>query len=256
MNLLRPRAVLAMALSSLLLLAVASSAEPFSVEWGTSWDLASLQEILDSIYGPGVIDAATDYEGYQVGDADIPYWEDTGLEGFLVREIGGNSHLNTFGWYTESFAYQPIDGIEDGVIFSGLAGNGASEFVEFPNGETRFGFWLNPRGPLGTANAPEPEVFFTNRYLNDLGPDGSGAIRIPTDGDPQCLVYNITHLRAGVPTFVLAWEDLDYGSPLHPTPLSGCTDSDFQDLIIEISAISTVEGESNSWGSVKALYEE
>ena len=55
---------------------------------------------------------------------------------------------------------------------------------------------------------------------------------------------------------MLAWEDLDYGSPLYPTPLAGYTDSDFQDLIIEISAISNVEGETNSWGSVKALYEE
>jgi len=179
-----------------------------------------------------------------------------GVDGFIIREIAGFRNRNTMGWYEETLAGAPvIDGVDDGVVFDGPMSQGQSTTLTFPGGITQFGFYLNPNGPQdGGGNAPEPEMFFTNRFYNDLGPDGSGANFAPFDGDPQCLVYNITHLRNGVPTFLLAWEDLDYGSEIAPSYHWSKTDNDFQDLVVEISAISTVRTTSNSFGQVKSLF--
>ncbi|MFH2054001.1 MAG: hypothetical protein ABIK96_16210 [bacterium] len=134
-------------------LALPVLAGAFEVTWGSSWDNVPLQTVLDNEYGPGAIEAATDYEGYLAGDADPAYWLDASI-----------------------------------------------------------------------------------------------------DGDPQCLVYNITHLNGGIPTFVLAWEDLDYGSAIAPSYAWDKTDNDFQDIVVEIQALSPVPSESETWGGVKALF--
>lgn len=239
-----------------ILAAVPTLALAFPVTFGTSWDGVPLQQVLDNHYGPGLIDVATDFEGAGAGDADPAYWEDFGVDGLIVREIAGFSPRNTLGWYAETLGGAPvIDGIDDGVVFSGPPGAGATTTVVFPGGLTRFGFWLNPNGDQdGGAHAPEPELFFTNRFYNDLGPDGSGAAHVPLDGDVQCLVFNISHLRGGVPTYVLAWEDLDYGAPISPSYDWAKTDNDYNDLVVEIQAISPVGVESMNWGSVRALF--
>jgi hypothetical protein len=227
----------------------------FPVFFGSSWDGISLQSILDAEYGAGAIDVLTQYEGYLPGDADPPYWEDATLHGVIVREIAGFQNANVLGWYQETFAAPTIDGFNDGVVFSGPMGQGAVAQLNFPGGVTRFGFYLNPNGSGDSANAPEPEKFFTNRAFNDIGPSGAGATyHGPDDGDPQCLIYNITHLREGVPTYVLAWEDLDSGGELSLVFASGKTDNDFNDLVVEVSAQSPVPTQSTSFGTVKALY--
>jgi len=219
-------------------------AAPFPVNFGTSWDGISLQDVLDAEYGVGVIDALTDYEGYRAGDADPAYWEDLGLDGILIREIAGYRNGNTLGWYQESLAGAPdIDGNMDGIIFAGPVSPRESVMIAFPGGVTRFGFYLDPNGA-------GQELFFTNRFYNDEGLSGPGG------GDVQCLIYNITHLRNGVPTFVLAWEDLDAGLPITPTYEPGATDNDYQDMVVEITAFSPVKVESESWGAVKSLYQD
>jgi len=243
------------AISLLCSLALTATAD-FSVSWGTSWDGISLQEVLDAEYGAGVIDAATDYEGYLAGDADPPYWEDIGIDAVIVREIAGYENLNIMGWYAEDLAGEPfIDGVDDGIIFTGPMSEGATQIVNFPSGVTQFGFFLNPAGGASSGNnAPEPERFYTNRFYNDIGPSGGATNHGPTDGDPQCLIYNITDLNGGVPTYVLAWEDLDYGSVINPTFGNDYTDNDFQDLVVEIQAMSPVRTQESSWGQIKSLY--
>jgi predicted outer membrane repeat protein len=216
----------------------------FDVAWGTSWDQVSLQQVLDAEYGQGVIHAATDYEGYGQSDADPPYWEDQGIAGVILREIGSFATSSTFGWYKETAAFPVIDGVDDGMIFDGWMGPGATVIATFPSGTQRFGFYLNPNGSDNAPNAPEPEVFFTNRLFNDVGPDGSGPLHDPPGGDPQCLVYNITALRGGVKTYVLAWEECDSGGPITPGFSPTGTDNDFNDMVIEMSAMSPVPGVS------------
>ena len=85
---------------------------------------------------------------------------------------------------------------------------------------------------------------------------GSGAIHPPFDGDVQCLIFNITHLRGGVPTYVVAWEDNDSGSPLSDSWSPTTTDNDFNDLVVEISAFSPVKVEDTSWGEIKSRYDD
>lgn len=237
-------------------LALPVLAGAFEVTWGSSWDNVPLQTVLDNEYGPGAIDAATGYEGYLAGDADPAYWLDATIDGLIIREIAGFSPRNTLGWYAETLSGAPvIDGIDDGVVFDGPMGQGTTVTINFPGGLTQFGFYLNPNGTQdGGANASEPELFFTNRFYNDLGASGAGSPHAPFDGDPQCLVYNITDLNGGIPTFVLAWEDLDYGSPIAPSYAWDKTDNDFQDIVVEIQALSPVPSESETWGGVKALF--
>jgi hypothetical protein len=225
--------------------------------FGESWDGITLQEVLDAEYGVGVINAAEDYEGFHPGDADPAYWEDIGVNSILVREIAGFQNANLFGWYEEDLAGIPVlDGVGDGVIFDGPTEEGAEMYLEFPGGVTRFGFFLNPNGLYSTTNAPEPEAFFTNRYYNDIGPDGSGAVHPPLDGDLQCLIYDISHLRGGLPTYVLAWEDLDSGAALSAEVNHLYTDNDYNDLVIEVSAFSPVKLQPVSWGTIKAAFGE
>jgi hypothetical protein len=240
----------------LALLVAPSLAGAFEVSFGTSWDNIPLQQILDSNYGAGVVNVATDYEGHNPGDADPPYWEDLALNGLIIREIAGFANRNTLGWYAETLVAPPvIDGVNDGVVFDGMMGAGHTVTIAFPGGLTRFGFYLNPNGDqAGGGYAPEPELFFTNRFYNDVGPTGAGAAHAPFNGDPQCLVFNISHLYGGVPTYVLAWEDLDYGAPITPVYDWMGTDNDYNDLVIEIQAISPVTVETQTWGSVKALF--
>lgn len=213
--------------------------ETFEVVFGTSWDGISLQSIFDDQYGVGAIDVLTDYEGYQCGDAVVPYWLDEAVDGWLIREIADASIRNTLGWYAEDFSPPVIDGVDDGVIFTGGDGGGATAFVSFP-GITRFGLYLDPNGSQDAINAPQPELFFTNRRYNDVGPDGAGAVHAPAGGDPQALIYNVTHLRGGVPTYVIAWEDIDSGAEITPAYSDGKTDNDFNDLVVEIRASSPV----------------
>ncbi len=242
-----------------LVLGLSLSAAPalaFEVVFGTSWDAIPLQTILDAEYGVGAIDATTGYEGYLPGDAVIPYWEDQFVDGILVREIAGYANKNILGWYVETLGSTPpsIDGIDDGVIFDGPMGPGATATLSFST-VTRFGLYLDPNGIQSGVNTPQGEFLFTNRFYNDIGEDGTITHHGPYDGDPQALIYNITHLRQGIPTFVIAWEDLDYGSMISPTWVDGMTDNDFNDLVIEISASSPVPVESVSWSQVKGLYQ-
>ena len=240
---------------TILLLPILAQGQMLPVTFGTSWDGIPLQDILDTAYGVGAIDVATQYEGYLPGDADPGYWEDLGIDGLIIREVAGYADRNTMGWYYETLGSMPtIDGIDDGVVFEGPISAGQTAMVTFPQGLTRFGLWLNPNGTLNATNAPEPEIFFTNRAYNDIGPDGSGAIHAPFDGDVQCLIFNITHLRNGVPTFVVAWEDLDYGSEITPGYTNYSTDNDSNDLVVEIQADSPVPTESVSFSAVKSLY--
>ena len=53
---------------------------------------------------------------------------------------------------------------------------------------------------------------------------------------------------------MLAWEDLDYGTSIAASYNWSKTDNDFNDLVIEIQAISPVGVETQTWGSVKALF--
>lgn len=238
---------------ALLALAASGPAAAYEVEFGSSWSRISLQDVLDLEYGPGVIDVNS-YFGSNPIDPEVPYWFDSNLGGLLFREIAGFEAYNTMGWYVEDGSMPVIDGVDDGVIFTGGDTDGSQVSVNLP-GQVQFGLWLDPNGPYDSHNAPQGEIFFTNRFYNDIGPNGDGTtFHGPYDGDPQALIFNLTPYNRGIPTFVVAWEDLDYGSEitLSYDPLG--TDNDFTDMIVEIQAFSPVKEEVSSFGKIKSLY--
>ncbi|RKZ12684.1 hypothetical protein DRQ32_03175 [bacterium] len=229
-----------------------TSAAAYEIETG-SWGGMTLQDVLDMEYGPGAVDADS-YFGSGPADPPVPYWLDSSIGGLIFKEIAGFKYANTMGWYIENGSMPTIDGIDDGVIFEGADAVGDDVVVQLP-GQVTFGLWLDPNGPLDSHNAPQGEFFFTNRFFNDIGPDGDGTtFHGPYDGDPQALIFNLTPLNSGNPTFVVAWEDLDYGSriTLDYDPLG--TDNDFTDMVVEIRAFSPVPTKVSSFGKIKGLF--
>jgi len=250
-----PRLVPAFA-TALLLIASAPAGAAVTVVFGTSWDGPgqSLQAILDGIYGAGQIDVATDYLGAKPGDPDPWFWIDNQFTSLLVREVAGNADYNQVGWYEETGSLPVLanDGVHDGMVFDGPAGAGAATVVVFQNPMTRFGFYLDPNGPGDAVNAPQPEKFYTNRLLNDRGLDGSTALHAPWNGDVQALVFDISRFTKPN-TWLVCWEDLDSGAVPGANGASQ-TDNDFQDLVMEVTALGATPARAMSFGALKARY--
>jgi len=224
-----------------------------SVVFGTSWDGAanSLQNILDTKYGPGAINVATDYIGHDVGEPDPFAWQDLHFDALIVREVAGNANQNVVGWYEENGSTPVIDGSNDAVVFTGPDGVGTIKFVTFP-GPMKFGFYMNPNGAGSATNAPEPEKFFTNRKYNDLGPTGAGALHAPFGGDMQALVFDLSGVLHTSNVWLVCFEDLDSGA--NPGPCCSTTDNDFNDLVFEVHAVGVTDAAATTLGRVKAIY--
>lgn len=234
--------------------ATATAHAGVSVVFGTSWDgpSATLQSIIDARYGAGRINCLADFLGAKAGDPDPFFWVDAGFSAFLVREIAGNANNNVVGWYVEpeNGSKPIIDGVDDGVVFDGPSGAGTTSVIVFDRPRQRFGFYMNPNGPGDATNAPEPEVFFTNRHFNDVGPDGLGALHVPVDGDVQAIIFDVsqwTHAN----TWLVCFEDLDSGA--NPGPCC-TTDNDFNDFVFEVTALSVTPNQPLSFGALKIRY--
>ncbi len=234
--------------------APAGAAAPVNVVFGTTWDAPSqkLQNVVDSYIGvPGALNITTDFIGAKVGELDPWFWVDRSVSALMITEIAGNANNNTLGWYKEIGVKPVIDGVDDGVIFAGLDGSGASKVITFPAGLTKFGFYMNPNGPNAALNAPEPELFFTNRFYNDLGPNGAGAVHSPFDGDVQALVFDVSQWK-GANTWLVCFEDVDSGAPI--TPCCSGTDNDFNDMVFQVTALGATPNRAVTFGQLKAKY--
>ena len=239
--------------------ALAASGRParaaVNVAFGTSWDGPdyTLQKIVDGLYGPGHINVETDYIGAHDGEVDPWFWLGSQFSALLIREVAGNHNRNMVGWYVENGAHPAMlnDGIHDGAVFDGPASAGATRIVAFFTPMTRFGFYLDPNGPLDAPYAPQPECFFTNRQLNDAGPEGAGALHVPLGGDMQALVFDVSRY-AGPNTWLVCFEDLDPGT--NPGPCCATTDNDFNDFVFEVSAFGATPVATTTFGALKARY--
>ena len=245
-----PRALLACGLLTTLALPARATVP---VAFGTSWDPpgTALQNVVDARYGTGTIDAATDYIGAHPADPDPFYWTGLGFTSYLVEEVASNRNRNILGWYIESGSMPVIDGVDDGIVFTGPHAPGFTTSVTLPTGLRPFGFYMNPNGTEGTQNAPEPELFFTNRLYNDRGPDGSGAVHAPFDGDVQAVVYDVSRFTRPF-TWLVCFEDLDSG----PNPGACCTgtDNDFNDFVFQVTALGATPVVPMTFGQLKARY--
>ena len=243
---------LAVSLAAVLALPAAAGVVPVTI--GTSWDGPSqtLQKIVDNRYGVGAINVQTDYMGAHPTDPDPWFWIDSRLSALLVTEVAGNADYNVVGWYLENGTRPTIDGIDDGVIFNGVATDGDMAYVTFDKPMTRFGFYLNPNGPFDAPFASEPEKFYTNRFYNDLGPSGGTALHAPYDGDVQALVFDVS--RFTMPnTWLVCFEDLDAGS--NPGAMgTSATDNDYNDFVFEVTAFGATPTLPMTFGALKSKY--
>lgn len=231
----------------------AHAASPVSIAFGTTWDSPgqTLQNIVDAYIGvPGVLNVHTDYVGAHVGDLDPWFWVGREIPALLITEVAGNANQNTIGWYKETGSKPVIDGVDDGLVFNGAQSSGANVLVTFPAGLTKFGFYMNPNGPLGAQNAPEPELFWTNRFYNDKGPAGT-ALHVPYDGDVQALVFDVSQWK-GPNTWLVCFEDVDSGAPV--TSCCSGTDNDFNDLVFQVTALGATPAKSLTFGQLKTRY--
>jgi hypothetical protein len=233
---------------------VAHAASPVPVVFGTTWDGPGheLQGIVDAYLGvPGAINVQTDFVGAHAGDLDPWFWVGASFPTLLITEVAGNANTNELGWYRETFARPVIDGVDDGIVFTGTETDGASALVTFPSGTTKFGFYLATHIRITTPSGLQDQVFFTNRFHDDLGPSGSGAIHVPFDGDVQALVFDVSTWK-GPNTWLVCFEDLDSGLPIQPC-CSG-TDNDFNDVVFQVAAFGATPTQSLSFGAMKAKY--
>lgn len=253
MRWLLPAAIALTALCSPLSVPPAHGASPVVVSFGTTWDTPSqsLQHIVDAYIGiPGALNVHTAFMGATVGDLDPWFWVGREIPALMITEIAGNANRNLLGWYKETGSMPVIDGIDDGIVFSGTQGTGANVLVTFPAGMTKFGFYMNPNGPLAAPNAPDPELFFTDRFYNDKGPNGV-ALHSPTDGDVQALVFDVSPWK-GPNTWLVCYEDVDSGAAV-TTCCSG-TDNDFNDMVFQVTALGATPTRTISFGQLKSSF--
>jgi hypothetical protein len=234
-----------------LLPASALAGGPALATFGASWDGPShdLQHIVDAYTGvPGALNVQSDYVGAHDGDVD---WVGTSIPALLITEVAGNADTNELGWYLEDGLPPRLDGVHDGVVFSGPQGSGSTAIVLFPNSTTKFGFYLDTHTQITTPTGQRDRVFYTNRHYNDAGLNGYGAIRAPFDGDIQALVFDVSRWK-GPNMWLVAFEDLDAGGPI--TPCCTGTDDDYNDLVFQISALGATPTATVSFGALKARY--
>ena len=249
------RVVAAVLVAAAALTPLAVRAEVQASFGSESWDgpTGALQTVVDEIVGAGRINVFDDYIGKRPGDLDPWFWVGNEFSTLLIREISAHHSRNVLGWYLENGTAPVIDGAGDGVVFDGVHGNGAITVIQFDQPMTKFGFYLDPNGPLGAANAPDPEKFFSNRLYNDHGPDGSGAIHEPLGGDIQALVYDISQWTEPN-TWLVCFEDLDSGAETAPCCNSSGTDNDYNDLVFQVTAYGATPVKPLTFGGLKALY--
>lgn len=230
--------------------APAQAASPIPVVFGASWDppSQSLQNIVDAYIGtPGALNVQTDFIGAHVGDLDPWFWVGNSFPALLVSEVAGNANTNQLGWYEETGVLPVIDGVDDGVVFTGGDGAGSNAVVVMPGSTTRFGFYLDP-----APNSPAAhQRFFTNRFLNDRGPKGAGAVHSPFDGDVQAIVFDVSRWK-GPNTWLVCFEDLDAGNPI--TPCCSGTDDDYNDMVFQVAALGATPARTLSFGELKTRF--
>lgn len=226
--------ILARLLSGLVMAAAANAVSATVIQSGSE---TPLQQVLCNLYtaaGAPNCNAAPNVNTDQYGLDQLWAIEASGFSGAtLVIEIAGNANTNTFGIYD---AANPANQIQ---LFAGVANQGdtaminisdtgAVTIVYFDNGVfagvsggslagNLFGYYLGTTG--GT--------FYSQAALNAGGADQMVAYR--GDGD----TIKLPSKPAGVwgsSSFILAWEDLPYGS----------SDKDFNDFVVYVESVTGV----------------
>jgi len=251
----RSFAIRAWAALALLAVATCASAAPFDVIIGPSRDgsLYDLQKKVDHLVGPGRIDVRRDYIGARDGDADPFFWTTVAGHAVNVTLLERKSPHGEIGWYQEGNAEPSIDGVHGGVVLESWRLRGSRAIARIPAGVTRFGFYVEHEGGDDTIDEGVTYHYYTDRSLNNCGPNGHGAIHEPYGGDCQALVYDVSKWM-GPNTWLVACEYSDSGAPVGTGP--GQTDNDYCDILFTVQAVGGGPTPTSraSFGSLKALW--
>jgi hypothetical protein len=193
-----------------------ASGAPVQVTFGR--DIRRLQDLVDRRYGKNHIDVTKDFIGARSGDIDPWFWVGDPISAVRVTVLRRSAGSDVVGWYEENGDGRQTPG--GSVLFSGQVLPQVEAILTLPGFRTRFGFYVDATISTGVPGAQGPgpggsstKRFFTNRKLNDCGPDGTGAIHTPLDGDVQALTYDVSRW-AGPDTWLVCFEDQDTGGTL------------------------------------------
>lgn len=232
----------------------ATAASPVPVTIGRSRDgvLWDLQRVVDKAFGPGRIDVRNGYIGANAGDPDPWVWSAVPGKAIVMTLIAKKHPNGTLGWYCEQGVVPPLNGFDDGVVLERSRLRAAPTTLKLPPSVKRFGFYVE-REPGSTSIDGDgaANVYFSNRFYNDVGAHGTGACHAPYDGDVQMLVYDISRLTAPN-TWLVAVEYSDSGDAIGTQ--DGQSDNDFSDFVFTITGVGVTPTQSSTFGRLKALY--
>jgi hypothetical protein len=255
-----------------LCLATAASAAPISITFGR--DIKKLQQLVDRRYGKNRIDVTKDFVGAHPGDIDPWFWVGDRTGGLVaVNVLARNPNHDVVGWYLEGGGQATLpDG--GGVLFHGPLRPSEVAMVSMPAPRVFFGFYIDAtnardddddNGDETTIGGIGTQRFYTDRKLNECGPDGRGALHPPYDGDVQALIFDVSRW-AGGNTWLVCFEDKDTGGLLldrgdrgsngrHDDDADGSgSDNDFNDVVFEVRANGATLVHNISFGALKVIY--
>jgi len=232
----------------------ATAASPVPVAIGRSRDgtLWDLQRIVDRAFGVGRIDVRTGYIGAHAGDPDPWIWSTVPGKAIIMTLIAKKHPNGTLGWYCEQGGVPSLHGAGDGIVLERSRLRSTPTALRLPSSVRNFGLYVEREpGSTDIDGDGAPNVYFSNRLLNDQGSHGAGALHAPFDGDVQMLVYDISRLTTS-DTWLVAVEYSDTGDSIGTQ--DGESDNDFSDFVFTISGVGVTPTQTSTFGRLKALY--
>lgn len=241
------------ALALLLLSAPAFATSPVSIVMGTSRDgaMQNLQKKVDRLLGPNQLDVLRDFVGANAGEPDPWFWVNNGDHVISVTLLERKAPHGLIGWYEETFSQPVLDGVNDGVVLNNLLSRGSRVAVHVPGSVTSFGFYLVHQGGDEMEDEGRTWHYFTNRFLNDIGPHDRGATHEPFGGDAQMLVYDVSRWM-GTDTWLVACEYSDSGFPVGVG--LGESDNDFSDVLFTVTGLGATPTLTTTFSRLKAMF--
>ena len=181
--------------------------------YGASWDSYELWSVLANM-GVAYEDLADDVYADITGDGSVSssyhvykdtFWQGDSYSLMLMAEVAGYAGNNRFGWYENGHAGDVIAGTSPstwGEIFSGA--DSPYKTVDLLN-SNKLGFWINPNGASG-------QYFFTDSTFHP--------------GNLQAIAFYLGDYAGFGNEYLIGLEDLRF---------SGCTDNDYQYMILRLN---------------------
>jgi hypothetical protein len=210
----------------------------------------SLQKAVDATYGAGNVNVATDYIGARPTDPDPWFWLGGDFSVVGIRSISAASPCDRLGWYLEDGHLPTIDGVDDGVLFSGRVMQGLRSVVHLDHPMTKFGLYLSlcrGRDP----DTPPGDTYFTNRLWNEASASLGDEDRRPRGG-LRILVFDVSRWTQPDTWLVCFTTNDENSDSLHECDETG--DGEFHDALVQITALGATPARPLSFGALKSKY--